>query len=169
MKIEFVQLIKKRLIRTYNERKNQIITHVIYSKTIIQRHIESLILMLIIKSKQQILILNKSWMRKHEVNYHEKTNIIEFSSKFCTHSKKIKTTDKEKNNHFEKKSFLNQSDYFKFDNWTKNSNKFSDNSIKNSRKIFTIVVKVLSWKEFNFNQSIIKSFSIRQKIDKINQ
>ncbi len=60
LKIESVQLIKKRLVRVYDERKDQIITHVIYSKMIIQEHIESLISMLIIKLRQQILILEKS-------------------------------------------------------------------------------------------------------------
>ncbi len=60
LKIELVQLIKKRLIKAYDERKNQIITHVIYSKMTIQKHIESLTLMLIIKLRQQILILDKS-------------------------------------------------------------------------------------------------------------
>jgi prenyltransferase beta subunit len=111
---------------------------------IIQKHTESLIFMLIIKLRQQTLILDKSWMRKHDVNYHEKTNIIEFYSEFCTHSKKIKTTNKEKNIHFEKKSFLNQSDHSKF-----------DDSIKNSRKFLTIVIKVLFRKELNFDQSAI--------------
>ncbi len=94
-------------------------------------------------------------MRKHDVSYHEKTNIIEFYFEFCTHSKEIKTTNKEKNIHFEKKSFLNQSNYFKFDNSIKNSNKFFDNSTKNSRKSFTIVIKVLFRKEHNFDQSAI--------------
>ncbi len=116
LKIELVQLIKKRLIRIYDERKNQIIIHVIYSKMTIQEHIESLIFMLIIKLKQQILILEKSWMRKHEINYHEKTNIIEFFSEFFIHSKRIKTkttssSNKKKNFFFEKKSFLNQSNH----------------------------------------------------------
>jgi hypothetical protein len=102
---------------------------------IIQRHIESLIFMLIIKLRQQTLILDKSWTRKHDVNYHEKTNIIEFYSEFCTHARGIETTDKEKNISFEKKSFLNQSDHFKF-----------DESIKNSRK-FTKIIKILSRKK----------------------
>ncbi len=44
LKIEFVQLIKKRLIKVYDERKNQIIIYVIYSKMIIQKHIKSLFL-----------------------------------------------------------------------------------------------------------------------------
>jgi hypothetical protein len=60
LKIELVQLIKKRLIKVYDERKDQIITHVIYSKMTIQEHIESLIFMLIIKLRQQILIFEKS-------------------------------------------------------------------------------------------------------------
>jgi catabolite regulation protein CreA len=60
LKIESVQLIKKRLIKIYDERKDQIITYVIYSKMIIQRHSESFISMLIIKLKQQTLILDKS-------------------------------------------------------------------------------------------------------------
>jgi hypothetical protein len=60
LKIESVQLIKKRLIKVYDERKDQIITHVIYSKMIIQRHIKNLTSMLIIKLRQQTLILDKS-------------------------------------------------------------------------------------------------------------
>jgi hypothetical protein len=60
LKIEFVQLIKKRFIKIYDERKNQIIIYVIYSKMIIQEHIENFIFMLIIKLKQQTLILEKS-------------------------------------------------------------------------------------------------------------
>jgi hypothetical protein len=156
LKIESVQLIKKRLVRVYDERKNQVIIHVIYSKMTIQEHIENLIFMLIIILRREILILEKSWMRKHEISYHEKTNIIEFSSEFCTHSKEIKTkttssSNKEKNISFEKKSFLNQSDHSKF-----------DDSIKNSRKFLTIVIKVLSRKEFNSDQSTI-NFSWKDK------
>ncbi len=151
LKIESVQLIKKRLIRVYDERKNQVITHVIYSKMIIQKHTKSFIFMLIIRLEQQTLILEKSWMRKHEISYHEKTNIIEFFSEFCTHSKKIKTkttssSNKEKNISFEKKSFLNQSDHSKF-----------DDSIKNSRKLKRIVIKILSRKEVYSDQSIDQS------------
>ncbi len=85
-------------------------------------------------------------MRKHEVSYHEKTNIIEFFSKFCTHSKRIETTDKEKNIHFEKKSFLNQSDHVKFDIFTKNSTK------QDSKKFSTIITKVFSRKEVHIDQ-----------------
>jgi hypothetical protein len=149
LKIESVQLIKKRLIRVYDDRKDQIITHVIYSKMIIQRHTENLILMLIIKLRQQILILDKSWMRKHEISYHEKTNIIEFTSDFCTHSREIrtkttktKTSNKEKIFSFEKKSFLSQSDHVKSDSLSKDSKSM-------------IVIKVLSRKKVKSDQSTI--------------
>ncbi len=91
-------------------------------------------------------------MRKHDVSYHEKTNIIEFYSEFCTHAKRIKTTNKEKNIHFEKKSFLNQSDHFKF-----------DDSIKDSRKLSMIVIKVFSRKEINSDQSAINLFRKDEK------
>jgi hypothetical protein len=86
-------------------------------------------------------------MRKHDINYYEKTNIIKLYLEFCMHSKKIKTINKEKNIHFEKKSFLNQLNYFKF-----------DDSIKNSRKFSIIIIKALSRKKVNFDQSTINLF-----------
>jgi hypothetical protein len=60
MSIEFIELMKKRVIRTYDDKKDQIITHTIYSSMIIQRHIENLTLMLITKLDQQVIILKKS-------------------------------------------------------------------------------------------------------------
>ncbi len=91
-------------------------------------------------------------MRKHEMSYHEKTNIIEFISRFCTHSKKIetkttktKTSNKEKNFSFEKKSFLSQSDHVKSDSFNKKSKSM-------------IIIKVLSRKEVRSDQSTINLF-----------
>ncbi len=91
-------------------------------------------------------------MRKHEISYHEKTNIIEFISDFCTHSKKIetkttktKTSNKEKIFSFEKKSFLSQSDHVK-----------SDLINKDSKSM--IVIKVLFRKEVKSDQSAINLF-----------
>jgi prenyltransferase beta subunit len=97
-------------------------------------------------------------MRKHEVNYHEKINIIEIFSKFCIYSRKLKTrtTNKEKNISFEKKFFLNQSNHSKF-----------DVSIKNSRKQVKIVIKVLFRKEIRFDQLIDQStYSLSRKDQK---
>jgi hypothetical protein len=151
LKIESVQLIKKRLIKVYDERKNQIIIHVICSKMIIQKHIESFISMLIIKLKQRTLILEKLWMRKHEVNYHEKTNIIEFVSKFCTHSKRIKTkTTNKENISFKKKFFLHQSNHSKYD----------------LKKDIKIIIKILFRKDVYFDQSVDQSTSNLSRKDK---
>jgi hypothetical protein len=99
-------------------------------------------------------------MRKHEIKYHEKTNIIEFFSEFCTHSRDIKTkttssTNKEKNIFFEKKSFLNQSDHSKF-----------DDSIKNSRESKKSVTKTLFRKEICSDQSINQSAISLSRKDK---
>jgi hypothetical protein len=133
-----VKLIKKRLIKVYDDRKDQIIIHIIYSKMIIQRHIKNLIFMSIIRLRQQILILDKSWMRKHEVSYHEKTNIIEFISEFCTHSKRIKTkTTKMKTSNKEKNIFLKRNSFWinQITSNSMNQLKTRENSLKSS-KIF---------------------------------
>ncbi len=102
-------------------------------------------------------------MRKHEISYHEKTNIIKFTLKFCIHSKEIKTkttktSNKEKNISFEKKSFLNQSNHSKF-----------DDSIMNSRKSKKIVIKILFRKKVSFNQSINQSTNNLSRKDKNRQ
>jgi hypothetical protein len=107
--------------------------------------------MLIIKLEQQVLILDKSWMQKHEINYHEKTNIIEFFTEFCTHSRKIKTkmtfsSNKKKNISFEKEFFSSQSNHSKF-----------DNSIRNSKESKKIVTKILFRKEICSDQSTDQS------------
>jgi hypothetical protein len=89
-------------------------------------------------------------MRKNEINYYEKTNIIEFVSEFCTHSRRIetktKTSNKEKNISFRKESSLNQLNRFKF-----------NDSIKNSTKLIKIVTKILFRKDVFFDQSIDQS------------
>ncbi len=105
-------------------------------------------------------------MRKHEINYHEKIDIIEFIVEFCTHSKRIETdltridlTNKEKKISFEKKSFLNQSKHVKFDIF-----------IKNSRKFSMIVTKVFSRKKIKFDQSAISlSRKDKKRLKSINK
>jgi hypothetical protein len=105
LKIESVQLLEKRLIRAYDDKKNQVITHVIYFKMFIQEHIESFIFMLIIKLKQQTLIFDKSWMRKHEVSYHEKTNTIKFIYFRILHSFEENRNEQRKKHFFRKEIF----------------------------------------------------------------
>ncbi len=60
MNIELIQLMKKRVIKAYDDKKNQIITYAIYSNMIIQKHIENFTSMLITKFDQQVIILRKS-------------------------------------------------------------------------------------------------------------
>ncbi len=60
MSIEFIKLVKKREIRVYDDRKNQVITHVIYFNLIIQDYTKSFTFMLITKLEQQVIILSKS-------------------------------------------------------------------------------------------------------------
>jgi hypothetical protein len=106
--------------------------------------------MLSIKLDQQTIILRKSWMRKHEINYHEKLNIIEFISRFCIHSRRIKTTSQEKKILFEKRSSFDQSNRSKLEN----------------SKTKKIVIKVLSRKELCIDQS---SVSKNDEFDILNE
>ncbi len=59
LRIESLQLNKFREIKDYNERKNEDITHVIYSFMIIQNHTKSCTSMMIIKLDQYSIILEK--------------------------------------------------------------------------------------------------------------
>jgi hypothetical protein len=53
--------------------------------------------MMIIKLDQHSIILNKFWMKKHDVNYHDYDNSISFYLDHCNHLEASK------------RSFLNQS------------------------------------------------------------
>jgi hypothetical protein len=60
LKISFLKLNKSREVKSYDERRNKNITHVIYSSMIIQNHTKSSIFMMITKLDQHSIILNKS-------------------------------------------------------------------------------------------------------------
>jgi hypothetical protein len=60
LRIESLQLNKFREVKSYDERRNKDIIHVIYSFMIIQDHTKSCISMMIIKLDQHSIILNKS-------------------------------------------------------------------------------------------------------------
>jgi hypothetical protein len=83
--IVLINLIKSKEMKEYDERKDKIITQIIYFRLTIQNHIESCILMLIIELEQQAIILDKSWIRKHEMSYHEDSNFIFFRFNHCNH------------------------------------------------------------------------------------
>jgi NMD protein affecting ribosome stability and mRNA decay len=60
LSIAFLKLNKSREVKSYDEKRNKNIIHVIYSSMIIQNHIENSIFMIIIKLNQHLIILEKS-------------------------------------------------------------------------------------------------------------
>jgi hypothetical protein len=51
----------------------------------IQNHTKSSTSMMIIKLDQHLIILRKSWMRKHEISYHEYDDLISFHFEHCNY------------------------------------------------------------------------------------
>jgi hypothetical protein len=60
LSINLLKLNKSREVKSYDERRNKDIIHVIYSFMTIQDHTKSSILMMIIKLDQHLIILKKS-------------------------------------------------------------------------------------------------------------
>ncbi len=85
LNILFLKLNKSREMKNYDERKTKNIFHVIYSFMIIQNHTKSLISMMITKLDQYSIILDKSWMKKHDVNYNDHDDSISFHFDHCIH------------------------------------------------------------------------------------
>jgi hypothetical protein len=118
LSIKSLRLNKSREIKNYNEKRNKNIIHVIYSFMIIQNHIESFVFMMIIKFDQHSIILRKSWMKKHEVSYHEHNDSISFYLDHCSHleafnhsySNKSNSNQTKKKDFFSKRMFFDQSE-----------------------------------------------------------
>ncbi len=113
LRIEFLQLNKLREVKDYDEKRNKNITHVIYSSMIIQNHIKNCISMMIIKLDQHSIILEKFWMKKHDVNYHDHDDSISFHFDHCNHFEVLKRSfsnqSTKKKNFFSKRIFSDQS------------------------------------------------------------
>jgi hypothetical protein len=81
---------------------------------IIQNHIESFTFMMIIKLDQHLIILRKSWMKKHDVSYHEHDDSISFHSDHCNHleasERLFSNQSTKKKNLFSKRIFFDQSE-----------------------------------------------------------
>ncbi len=114
LRIESLQLNKSREMKDYDERRNKDITHVIYSFMIIQDHTKNCISMMIIKLDQHSIILEKSWMKKHDVSYHDHDDSISFYFDHCSHFEASKcwfsNQSTKKNNFFSKRIFSDQSE-----------------------------------------------------------
>ncbi len=103
LKIEFLQLNKSREVKSYDEKRDKDIIHVIYSFMTIQDHTESCISMMIIKLDQHSIILNKLWMKKHDVNYHDHDDSISFYSDHCNHLEAFNYSYSNKSNRIQTK------------------------------------------------------------------
>ncbi len=112
LRIESLQLNKSREVKNYDERRNKNITHVIYSSMTIQDHTESCISMMIIKLDQHSIILEKFWMKKHDVNYHDHDDSISFHFEHCSHLKSLEHSysSTKKKDFFRKRIFSDQSE-----------------------------------------------------------
>ncbi len=87
LNINSLKLNKSREVKEYDERRDKDIIHAIYSLMTIQNHTKNSTSMMIIKLDQHSIILKKSWMKKHEVSYHEYDDSISFRFEFCSHLK----------------------------------------------------------------------------------
>jgi hypothetical protein len=72
-------------MKDYDEKMSELITHAIYFRMTIRDHVENFISLLITKLSQHDIILEKSWMRKHKVSYHDHSNNISFLSNYCSY------------------------------------------------------------------------------------
>jgi hypothetical protein len=85
---------------------------------IIQNHTESFTFMMITKLDQHSIILEKSWMKKHDVSYHEHDDSISFYLDHCSHLEASNHSYSNRSNHvqtkkkdsFSKEIFFDQSE-----------------------------------------------------------
>jgi hypothetical protein len=89
LEISSLKLNKSREEKKNDERKNKDITHVIHSFMTIRNHTKSFTLIMIIKLNQHFIILEKSWMKKHDVNYHKHDDSILFYFDHYNHSRHL--------------------------------------------------------------------------------
>ena len=89
LSMKSVSLLKSKSLIEFDDRYVSLITHVIYFKLTINLHFELTILMLIIDLNNHSIILNKSWMNKHEVILNMTYDKLIFKSFKCNHHDNI--------------------------------------------------------------------------------
>ncbi len=187
LRISSLKLNKSREVKNYDERKNKDITHVIYSFMIIQNHIESFTSMMIIKLDQHSIILEKSWMKKHDVSYHEHDDSISFYFDYCSHleafnhsySNRSNHVQTKKKNSFSKEIFFDQSEIIDdkeikiFLEKINNSKTILKRTIESSKKLIESQKKLIerrmneSWRK-KLKKIEISSSRILRKESKMN-
>ncbi len=85
LEIQFISLIKKKLIRDYDEKiSKKIITHKILFNLIIESHKKLTVSMLIADINHHEVILSKLWMNKNEILLNMQNDVIVFSNQLNT-------------------------------------------------------------------------------------
>ena len=86
-KLELISMSLSRSKRVFNfeETKIKFIIHQILFKMIMQNYLEFFALLFIIKIEQHSLILDKSWMNKHEIVLNIINDEYYFTSNHCDH------------------------------------------------------------------------------------
>jgi hypothetical protein len=81
----------------------------------IQNHTKSFTSMMIIKLDQHFIILKKSWMKKHDVNYHDHDDSILFYFDYCSHLEAFNHSYSNKSNQIQTKKKVSFSKEIFFD------------------------------------------------------
>ncbi len=134
-------------MKNYDERRNKNIIYVIYSFMIIQDYRENCTSMMIIKLDQHSIILEKFWMKKHDVSYHDHDDSISFYFDHCNH---LETSKRSFSNQLTKKKIS-----FSKDNFFDQSKIMKNKEIK----IFfekTNNSKTILKRSVNFNERLIE-------------
>jgi hypothetical protein len=183
LEISSLKLNKSREVKSYDERRNKNITHAIYSSMTIQNHTKSFTSMMIIKLDQHFIILEKSWMKKHDVSYHDHDDSISFHFDHCSHleTSKYSLSDQstKKEVSFSKRNFSDQSEiienkeikiFFEKTNNSKmilkRSDNFNENIIKRSKRLIERRMNE-SWRK-KLKKIEISSSRILRKESKMN-
>ncbi len=155
LKISLLKLNKFREVKNYDERRNKDIIHAIYSFMIIQNHIESSTSMMIIKLDQHSIILNKLWMKKHDVSYHDHDDSISFYLDHCNHLETFNHSysNKSNSNQTKKKDFLSKRIFFDQ----------SETRIENKE------IKIFSKKINNSSKTILKKAASIESSKRLNE
>ena len=89
LSMKFVSLLKSKLLIEFDDRHISSIIHVIYFKLTIELYFELIVLLLIIDFDSHSIILEKSWMNKHEIILNIIYDKLIFKSFRCNHHDNI--------------------------------------------------------------------------------
>ena len=89
LSMKFVSLLKSKFLIEFDDRYVSSIIHVIYFKLTIELHFELIAFLLIIDFDSHSIILEKSWMNKHEIILNMIYDKLIFKSFKCNHHDNI--------------------------------------------------------------------------------